>query len=245
MPQTQDSAAPAGGRIRLVLLAEHSATVALFARALLERSGFTVRLADAEAKALPALAGETYDLAVVDAAMQDAAAIAAACAARAVPVLAILPDGYALAGAAAEVTAPINAMAFQAAVRHCLDRRKVDLMAAAGLDADAIFGLWGAIESLSFLGVASVFVAELEERFTLMPALLASGDRAGIELQAHSIKGAASNVGATAIHAAALTLESQSRTASIGELTTLAADLRTAAAPAIACLQSLIHACQD
>ncbi len=245
MPQTQDSAAPAERHVRRVLLAEHSPTVALFARTLLERKGFTVRLVGGEGEALPALTEDSYDLAVVDAAVPGAGAIAATCAAQAIPVLAILADGGTLEGASAEVAAPINATAFHAAVRHSLDRSKAALMQAGGLDAGAILALWGATDSQSFLGVAGVFVTELEERLALMPALLAGDDRAGLELHAHSIKGAASNVGATALHAAALALEAQSRTAGPDELATLAAGLHTAAVPAIACLQSLIRARQD
>jgi HPt (histidine-containing phosphotransfer) domain-containing protein len=130
-------------------------------------------------------------------------------------------------------------------VRHCLDRRKAESMRAGGIDADAIIALWGAPDSPSFLGVASVFVAELEVRMTLLPALLAGIDRAGLELHAHAIRGAAANVGATAIHTAALRLEAQSRTASADELAALAAGLRRASVPAMACLQSLVRAGQD
>lgn len=245
MPQTEDSPAPPAGRVRRVLLVEDSATVALFARALLERKGFTLRLVDGHGNALPALAGERYDLAAVNAALPGATAIAAACADRAIPVLAILSGGSTLAGAAAEVATPINALAFHTAVQHCLDRGKVRAMAEGGIDADAIYTLWGTTGSPSFLAVARVFVAELEERLTLLPALLAGDDRAGLELQAHSIKGAASNVGAIAIHAAAQRLEARSLAGGSAELAALAAGLQSAAGPGIACLRALVRAGQD
>lgn len=245
MPQIQDSTVPADGRARQVLLAEDSATVALLARTLLERRGFVVRLVDGDKQALPALAQESYDFAAVDTAVHGAAAIAAACADRAIPVLAIVSDGGALAGAAVKVATPINAFAFQAAVQLCLDRYKVQSMAAAGIDTHAIVELWGTVDSPGFLRVAGVFVGELQSRLALIPALLAGADRAGLELQAHSIKGAASNVGADAIYAAALKLEAQSLSGGTDELAALVADLQAAAAPGIACLQALILAGQD
>jgi HPt (histidine-containing phosphotransfer) domain-containing protein len=241
MPQTQDSAAPAEDRVRHVLLAETSPTVALFVRTLLERGGFTVRLAGADGTAL---AGQGYDLAVIGGAVPGAGVLAAACAEQAIPVLAIVSGGVPLAGAAAEVAIPVNVAAFHAAVQHCLEQGKAQAMAAAGIDADAIFALWGP-NNASFLRVVSMFISEFAECLADIQVLLGRDDRAGIERQAHSIKGAASNVGATAIQAAALELETQALTGSPGELAALAAGLQTAAGPGIACLQALVRAGED
>ena len=113
---------------------------------------------------------------------------------------------------------------------------------AAGIDAEAIISLWQAIDNPAFLRVAEVFIAELADRVARLPALLEGDDRAGLELQAHSIKGAASDVGAGAIHAAALRLEARSLTGSRDELAALATGLLAAAGPGAACLQALIDA---
>jgi HPt (histidine-containing phosphotransfer) domain-containing protein len=239
MPQSKDSAVPADQAKRRVLLVEESATVRLFVRALLDRWGCTVQTADAQRTELPELAG--FNLVVVDATCRDADAIGAACSARAIPVLALLPEGMKLGGATAEVALPINAQEFQVSLLHCLDRSLVQSMAEAGIDADAIVALWGAVDDPRYLRVVDVFITEMANRLPRLSRLLSKTDRAELELQAHSIKGAAANVGATALHTVALKLETMSHATSSDELAPLVAELSAVAELAMARLRLLAH----
>jgi HPt (histidine-containing phosphotransfer) domain-containing protein/CheY-like chemotaxis protein len=222
------------GESQRVLLAEHGATVALLASRLLERNGFTVTSVDHEASALAALAGGQFDAALVDSAFPGAEPIVRACAAGSIPVLAILSGGPALPGATAEVSVPIAATALTAALRHCLNQ---DLGPA--IDLAAVAALWGGPDGPGFQLVVGVFINELAGFPAQVEALLAAGDRGGLERQAHSIKGAASQVGANLLAAAALRLEQNALTASDAGLHALAAAIEAASGPTIAGLRAL------
>jgi len=242
MPQSSDPIAAADRTSRRVLLVVDSATVALFVRTLLDRWGMMTQAADVKGTDLPDLEG--IDLAIVDAGCRNADAVVAACTERAIPVLALLPAGMSLAGVKAEIVLPISAPELHEALLHCLDRNLMHSLAEAGIDADEIVALWGGTNDPRFLRVAGVFIAELENRLPLLPLLLSKADRAGLELQAHSIKGAATNVGATTAHAVALKLESLSQTGSVEELAALVTDLHGVARMAMARLRTLIDAHQ-
>jgi HPt (histidine-containing phosphotransfer) domain-containing protein len=240
MPHSRDIAVPADQAKRRVLLVEEGATVRLFVRTLLERWGCAVQVAEPQSTELPDLTG--FDLVVIGATCRDAEAIVAACSARAIPVLALLPEGTKLGGATAEVALPINAQEFHISLLHCLDRSLVQSMAEAGIDADEIIALWGAVDDPRYLRVVVVFIAEMADRLPRLAGLLSGTNRAELELQAHSIKGAAANVGATALHTVALKLETMSHTASGDALAPVTAELRSVAELAIARLRLLAHA---
>jgi HPt (histidine-containing phosphotransfer) domain-containing protein len=239
MPQSRDSAVPADQANRRVLLVEEGATVRLLVRTLLERWGCAVQVADPQRTDLPDPTG--FNLIVVGATCRDADAIVAACSARALPVLALLPEGTKLGGATAEVALPINAQGFHVSLLHCLDRSLVQSMAEAGIDADEIVALWGTVDDPRYLRVVNVFIAEMANRLPRLAGLLSGTDRAELELQAHSIKGAAANVGATVLHTVALKLETLSHTARSDELALVVAELGAVAELAIARLRLLAH----
>jgi HPt (histidine-containing phosphotransfer) domain-containing protein len=243
MPQSRDSAVPADQAKRRVLLVEESPTVALFVRALLERWGCAVQVVDGQGAAPPDLSG--LELAVIDTTCRNAGAIAAACSARAITVLAMSPDGAKLSDATAEIALPINVQEFQVSVMHCLDRSLVQSMAEAGIDADEIIVLWGGVDDPRYLRVVGVFIAEMETRMAQLSVLLSGQARTEIELQAHSIKGAAANVGATALHTVALKLEAVAHGASRDELAASVGELQAAAGLAVVRLRSLIETAQS
>src|SRR5579872_866889 len=239
MPHPENKGLPANHVTKRVLVLEDSLTVTLFVRTLLEQWGYAVGLAAANNLGLPGLGD--YQLVVVDAAWPDADAVVSACVNHAIPVLALISDGARLRGTTAEVALPIKTQDFRLAVMHCMNNGIMRSLAEAGIDVDEIIALWGTVDDAKFLRVASVFVAELEERLPLIRQLLAIVDRVGLERQAHSIKGAASNVGATAIQAIAFKLETLSLTGSAEELAQRITELHTIADAGIMRLRTLIN----
>ncbi len=89
-------------------------------------------------------------------------------------------------------------------------------------------------ETLANLGGDHELLKELVDFFLqIMPgqlddleAVVAAGDVAGVDLQAHSIKGGAANVGAVRLAAAARTLEMRAKAGSLEGAADLVADLR-------------------
>ena len=235
-----DNAAPPSGGTERVLVVVQSKTVGLFVRGLLERWGFAVLPADGANTALAILADGRIDTAVIDAAIPGAEIVARTAAASTVPVLAICSGGLTLEGAASEVSPPIEAAAFRSAVLACRARIEREPPPAAGIDTNAVAALWGTTGNPGFHRVAKVFIRELETFVAHIPGLLAPEDRDALERHAHSIKGAASNVGAGALAAIALQLENEAKSGQDDRLRGLIAAIETEAWAAISGLRALM-----
>jgi two-component system sensor histidine kinase/response regulator len=240
MGQLHGDAASTDKHVRHVLLAENGPTIALFARSLLERWGFTVVWVDSEEMALEALAHASFDIAIVDSILPGAVTVALTCVEVGLPVLTLASNGSLLDGAAATVTAPIDAAALHGAILRCLAETNENPPAARGIDIEAVVALWGSVEDPGFLRVARVFVTELRDFLRRAPGLIAAGDRTAVEREAHSIKGAASNIGAGAVSATAMKLEDEVLSGSMKQIHALISGVEAAAGPTIAGLLALI-----
>jgi HPt (histidine-containing phosphotransfer) domain-containing protein len=202
---------------------EGSATVAMHVRLLLERQGYSVRLAADPCQA--DLADDLDDLLIINARTPGASAVAEHFAAALLPILALSACGEKLAVATATLDLPVTSAALLAALALCLPPPPPPL------DSGAIAELWDGMDHPVFPKVARMFIQELQERTERIAQALPRGDCAAVELHAHSIKGAAAHVGVPAIAEAAARLEIR---AGRGE--------QAALAHRFACLQATIPA---
>jgi HPt (histidine-containing phosphotransfer) domain-containing protein/CheY-like chemotaxis protein len=219
---------------RRILLVEGSPTVAMHVRLLLERQGYSVRLAADPCQA--DLANDHDDLLIIDARTPGGSALAEHFAAALLPVLALSPSGERLAMATATLDLPVTSAALQAALKRCLPAPPPPI------DTGMIAELWDGMNNPMFPKVARIFINELQDRAERIAQAVPRGDCAAVELQAHSIKGAAAHVGVPAIAQAAARLEIR---AARGEQAALAhrfACLQAAIAPGIEALHALIGA---
>jgi len=226
------NAANAAPDRRRILLVEGSPTVAMHVRLLLERQGHCVRLAADPCQA--DMASDHDDLLIVDARTPGANALAEHFAAGLLPVLALSPSGERLAMATATVDLPITSAALLAALRRCLPDPPPPI------DTGAIAELWDGVDNPVFPRVARIFINELQDRAERIAQALPRGDCAAVELQAHSIKGAAAHVGVPAIAQAAARLEIRAARGEHAALAHRFACLQAAIAPGIEALHALI-----
>jgi len=75
--------------------------------------------------------------------------------------------------------------------------------------------------------IAGIFFDDTPQRNAELELCQASGDTVRFTRAAHSIKGSAANIGATALGAAAAQLETESKKAPLAELTPLIAAIRS------------------
>ena len=61
--------------------------------------------------------------------------------------------------------------------------------------------------------VVAMFIAEVPQRLAVIEAAVAAQDAAALSVAAHALKGAASNIGASALHALCRRIEEESREA--------------------------------
>jgi len=218
-----------------VLLLEASPTLRLMIASLLRRWGFTV-----DEHRAP---GADYDLMLAAASIGDPALDAARQAARAagVPWLALLPASGAALSADADgwVQKPIVAEALHHAVRLCLERRSLSHRPD-GLDLAAIAALWGTTGNATFLRVSGVFIEEMAQRLSSLAGALAKTDRDLLTIEAHSIGGAAANVGCATLSLASRALEHEAAGAEPRRLASLVGQVQAAAATELAALQALV-----
>jgi signal transduction histidine kinase/CheY-like chemotaxis protein/HPt (histidine-containing phosphotransfer) domain-containing protein len=216
-PEAADAAEPEtiAGRI---LLVEDSQTNALVARTLLERKGARVDHVGDGAQALAALQQRPYDLVLMDVAMPEMDGIEATRRIRAsagpqagLPIIGM--SAHALSGDAeacraagmdSYLTKPLQRGPFLAAVAAALARRPAD---APLVDARQVEEIWGGMEPEVYAEIVQVFLGELEQRLARLARAAAAGESEVLSRQAHAIKGAAANVGALPLSAAAAELE--------------------------------------
>lgn len=142
-----------------------------------------------------------------------------------VPWLALLASGQPgpVAGAAGWVGKPIVADDLHRAILRCLPH---DTATESGIDLAAITEMWGGCDSKLFHNVVALFLGEVDLRIDTIQQASLREDRARVQIEAHSVVGAAGNVGAVAIVQAARLLERAALTADAQELVELARRLR-------------------
>ena len=231
--------APGADRAARVLLVVDSPTTSTFARALLQRWGRDVIVTPSGDRAQKALGNGTFELVIVDAASPDAPNIVAQ---STVPVIALRAGQTELPGATAYCGLPFVIDSFRATVEACLAGADTAAADVPDVDTDEIIDLWGSLDDSGFLTVLAVFLIELRDRLATIDTLLGGGSRETLEREAHSIKGAASNVGAAAIRAHARRLEARAKAGTDSEIYELAQALRVTAQHGILALEAIIQA---
>jgi two-component system, sensor histidine kinase and response regulator len=210
-------------RGRTVLLVEDDKLNQQVAREILRRAGAGVGLAGNGREALARLGEQPFDAVVMDLQMPVMGGLEAARRIRqdprwaALPILALTADAVAgvrrkvlAAGMNDAIAKPIDA----ALLVHTLSGLILEVEGAAGRQAGQIRGvdLPGALARLeldadTYLRLLRRFAEGQAAELAALRAALAQGDRAGAMRLAHSLKGAALNLGANAIGAASRELE--------------------------------------
>ena len=88
--------------------------------------------------------------------------------------------------------------------------------------------------------IAGIFFEDTPLRIAELDQSLADGDATRFTRAAHSIKGSSSNLGAMALRAAAEKLEHRARSAGLGEVSALLAEVKVEFARAHAALTSIL-----
>jgi len=233
LPIRDSNTANTIGSGRAVLIAEDSTALTLLVRTLLTRWGFAATATPCDGTALAALETTRFDLVVVGASGSDAAAIIAGCS-NGPPVLVLTTGDWDPNATTVALRLPIDAASLRDGVERCLNP------AAGSLDHAAIVALWGSTDSPIFHRIVRVFTEEVRGRVVRIGELLPLGDMPAIEIEAHSIKGAAANVGAHGIRDAARRVEADAvrRDATALPLSTEA--LRHATDTGIAALERIV-----
>ncbi|MBS0641355.1 MAG: Hpt domain-containing protein [Proteobacteria bacterium] len=220
------------GMNRTALILEDSASVAQFVHALLTRWGFAVRRVSDVAAIEAGTEDISCDLAIVGSAAKGAETVIAAIGATA-GIVALTTDGEALDGATVSIALPPSRASLAEAVHVCLIR---DIQP---LDPVAIATLWGSTDNTGFRLVAAAFAGEFRDCMARIETALASGDRHRIELDAHSLKGAAGSVGAPAIRRIAARLEAAAERGNLSKAAPLVEALREAGDAGLTALERL------
>src|SRR6266567_1740698 len=160
-----------------VLVAERSATIALFACALLHRWGYAAEPAATAQDVAAALAQGGFALVLAETGFFTGPA------SPALPWLALCSqaEAQAPAGAAGRVEKPLQAAALRAAVEHALRPAP----AAPDIDLAEIVLNWDGPDDPNFRRVADVFLAWIVDQPDAMAAALAAGDRVALHREAH------------------------------------------------------------
>ncbi len=193
----EQSAGPAPETPRRIMVIDASLTVSMMICGLLRRWGHVAETQLPEGHC---------DLVIADPAAADPRL--AELRRLGVPWLALLSAGHTrdAADAAFWVYKPIQAAELQTAVARCLDDTR-PLGAANGIDTEAITELWGGTDSANFRLVATAFLREMAQCLAMVARALAEQDRRRLAREAHSVVGAAANVGAPQISQAARAVE--------------------------------------
>lgn len=223
-----------------ILLAVDGQTVASFAAALLQKWGYTIAARATAAEAMTLVGDGHFDLAIIEASAAEASLIAGTCMAASCPVIALRTGNLTVPGVLFYAAIPFVPEAFRATIAASLARTATAATGDGGIDPAIIIDLWGGLDNRGFLTVSAVFLVELRDRLTKIDSLLDSGSRRSLELEAHSIKGAASNVGAVDIRDCAKRLEGAALQGSTEDVHQLAKDLHVASERGIQALEKII-----
>ena len=218
---TSDPFRPATQSLR-ILLAEDNAVSRLLVGKMLERMGHTVTAVDDGRKAVAAAKAGTFDLVVMDMQMPEMDGVEATKGIRClggatalVPIIALTADAltehrhmYDGIGLTGFVTKPIDPGTLRAALDGIAEATHAPTIATpSSLDKAHLAMLRDTLGDVAIVELLTVFARDVSERLDAARAALAAGDEAALEGQAHAIKGAAGNVGASAVAAYALELE--------------------------------------
>ena len=210
-----------------VLIAEDSQTNAMVAIAMIEKMGLDYQHVTDGAAAVDAALRENFDAILMDVSMPNLDGVSATKMLRArgytKPIIAMTAHALkadkerALAsGMSGYITKPIRPAELRAELGNWLSDKPVAdhntasiharAKSAGGLDKPAIDELWAGDED-TYAKIAAIFIEELEWR---IPGL-SEVTPAEIEHHAHSLKGAAANIGATHLNTLAAELEHLSK----------------------------------
>lgn len=208
-----------------VLVAERGATVGLAIAGWLRGWGLMAERVETVAAAHARLAEPGFDLVVADAGLTGLEA-------GRLPVVAVLAPGDA-PPCGRFVFRPVQAEPLRAAVAAAI-------APPTGIDRAAITALWGDTDGTAFHRVAQAFIAEASTRIAAVVACCAADDRRTLEREAHSLAGAAANVGASALEGLARELELAAASATPSVLAVRARTLQDTAARDLAELHLLL-----
>jgi two-component system sensor histidine kinase/response regulator len=221
---------------RHILVAEDNVVNQMLARRLLEKLGAVVTIADTGAAAIERLAAGLFDIVLMDCQMpvldgyeatQRIRRGEAGAAARDIPIIALTAHALSgdrqrclAAGMNEYLTKPIDPAALRAMLEQLFGTASATPAAAPPIDIgrslSAIFDIDALRDRVGgddeFLHeLVGVFVTTMEERIIALLSAVNRGDPAGVAMEAHAIKGAASNVDARALATAAAALEKSAR----------------------------------
>jgi len=230
--QSDTNSTPRPARIAL---REDSATVALHVRTLLQHMGYAVRVI---ADAADATGVDDCDLAVIGVRASGADAVVSRSLLAMLPILALAPSSFGLAGASATISVPVRAVELRDAVSRLLEPAKV-------LDHDVLATIWGDHRDPRLAGIIDVFAKEIVQLADRVEQAFAAGDMAGLELNAHALKGAAAQIGTSVLRIAAGRLEGRVREIRAGRaeasgVADMVTTLRAAIAPAVTELNAVL-----
>jgi HPt (histidine-containing phosphotransfer) domain-containing protein/CheY-like chemotaxis protein len=218
------------GVLQRILVIDASPTVSMMICGLLRRWGYLADTGMTEAD---------YDLVIADPALADSRV--AALRRRDVPWLALLSAGHTrdAADAVFWVHKPIQSSELQDAVARCLEAPPAT--PADGIDVTAIAELWGSVENPGFRQVAKAFLTELATCLAMIGKALDAEDRRRLAREAHSVVGAAANVGVPQISRAAHAVEDAAPHAGPERLRALIDQLAAASRRDVPVLRALIE----
>ena len=221
-PEVRDSDDPDGEPLH-VLVAEDNPVNQMLIAALLRRLGHRVTCVDNGLRALEAAHAVPYDCILLDMQMPKMDGITAARAIRSrpginadIPIIALTADAaperrrfYDNAGLTDFMTKPVSAEALRRRLAAIPPRALPGKRQSSdpALDTERVAELVSALGSRRLNGLLEMLETEMIDRPLAIRAALAEHDYARVKTEAHSLKGAAANVGAAGIATAAKALE--------------------------------------
>ncbi len=225
----QEPSVPPPRSLGRILLVEDNEINQTVAGTLLDRAGFSVRVANDGLGALAAAAEEDFDVVLMDIQMPNMDGIEATRRIRGsggrnrgVPIIAMTAnamegdrDAYLAAGMDDYLSKPFQVSSLLAAIERWIGHRLGDEVpapaAVAAPAADIIDGsrletLRGLMEPARFAAMVRVYLGEAAQRVERMQTALAAGDLERLAGDAHALAGAAGNVGADRLDQAARAL---------------------------------------
>ena len=233
--QTSPQKATSGQLAGYVLLAEDSNTNAAVAAHMLTKLGLTHERVTNGREAFVLARNKSFDLILMDIGMPDVDGLQATRMLRDVgcdtPIIALTAhalegdrDNALKQGMDAYLTKPLRFPELAEQLKQWIAPMPVETVRAGGLDLPAIEELWGD-ELETFNEIGKLFLGELEERL----ATLDNTDMSKLQRDAHSLKGAAANVGASVLSALAAELEEVARDRSTEHVGRLVDSIRSEA----------------
>jgi CheY-like chemotaxis protein/anti-sigma regulatory factor (Ser/Thr protein kinase)/HPt (histidine-containing phosphotransfer) domain-containing protein len=207
-----------------VLVAEDNPINQMLIAALVRRLGHRVTCVDNGRRALEAAEAVSYDCILMDMQMPEMDGVSATRAIRSrgglnahVPIIALTADAaperrrfYDSAGLTGFITKPVQVDALRrelAAVPRREDGADAELGGELPLDPKRIADLTAALGPPKVRGLLELMLTELKERPETIRAACASGELARARVEAHNLKGSATNMGAAGVGRAAKALE--------------------------------------